>query len=58
MMILSQIWLCRRNLVVPNSFRTGLKLANTNLLHSSLPVEFLKYFITDNFVTKMAEHAV
>ena len=41
--------------MVPNSFRTGLKLANTNLLHSSPPVEFLKLFITDDFVAKMAE---
>ena len=41
--------------MVPNSFRTGLKLENTNLLHSSPPVEFLKLFITDDFVTKMAE---
>ena len=48
-------WLCRRNVVVPNSFRTGRKLENTNLLHSSPPVEFLKLFITDDFVTKMAE---
>ena len=41
--------------MVPNSFRTSLKLENTNLLHSSPPVEFLKLFITDDFVTKMAE---
>ena len=41
--------------MVPNSFKTGLKLENTNLLHSSPPVEFLKLFITDDFVTKMAE---
>ena len=37
------------------SFRTGFKLENTNLLHSSPPVEFLKLFITDDFVIKMAE---
>ena len=42
-------------LVVPNSFKTSFKLENTNLLHSSPPVEFLKLFITDDFVTKMAE---
>ena len=41
--------------MVPNSFRTSLKLENTNLLLSSPPVEFLKLFITDDFVTKMAE---
>ena len=41
--------------MVPNSFRTGLKLENTNLLHSSPPVEFLNLFLTDDFVTKMAE---
>ena len=38
--------------MVPNSFRT---VENTNLLHSSLLVEFLKLFITDDFVTKMSE---
>ena len=41
--------------VVPNSSRTGPKLENTNLLHSSSAVEFFKLFITDDFVTKMAE---
>ena len=41
--------------MVPNSFRTGLKLENTNLLHSSPTAEFLKLFITDDFVIKMAE---
>ena len=46
---------CRRIFVVPNSFRTSLKLENTNLLHSSPPVEFLKLFITGDFVPKMAE---
>ena len=40
--------------MVPNSLRTGPKLENTNL-HSSQPVEFFKFFITDDFVTKMAE---
>ena len=40
--------------MVPNSSRTGPKLENTNLLHSSSAVEFFKLFITD-FVTKMAE---
>ena len=35
--------------------KTGPKLENTNLLHSSPPVEFFKLFITDDFVTKMAE---
>ena len=48
--------------MVPNSSRTGPKLENTNLLHSSSAVEFFKLFITDDFVTKMAEqtdfHAV
>ena len=53
--LIQKIELCRRNLVVPYSFRTGLKLANTNLLHSSSPVEFLKLFLTDDFVSKMAE---
>ena len=42
--------------VVPNSSRTGPKLENTNLLHSSSAVKFFKLFITDDFVTKMAEH--
>ena len=41
--------------MVPNSSRTGPKLENTNLLPSSSPVEFFKLFITDDFVTKMAE---
>ena len=41
--------------MIPNSYRTGPKLENTNLLHSSPPVEFFKLFITDAFVTKMAE---
>ena len=35
--------------------KKGPKLENTNLLHSSPPVEFFKLFITDDFVTKMAE---
>ena len=37
--------------------KPGPKLENTNLLHSSAPVEFFKLFITDDFVTKskMAE---
>ena len=43
--------------MVPNSSRTGSKLENTNLLHSLAPVEFFKLFITDDFVTKMAEQA-
>ena len=44
--------------MVPNYSRAGLKFENTNLLvlHSFLPVEFFKLFITDDFVTKMAEH--
>ena len=41
--------------MVPYSSRTGHKLENTNLLHSSLAVEFFKHFLTDDFVTKMAE---
>ena len=45
--------------MVPNSSRIGPKLDNTitciNLLHSSSAVEFFKLFITDDFVTKMAE---
>ena len=43
--------------MIPNSSRTGPKLENTNLLvpYSSPPVEFFKLFITDDFVTKMAE---
>ena len=41
--------------VVPNSSRTGSKLENTNLLHSSAAVEFFKLFISDDFVTKMAD---
>ena len=48
--------------MVPKFFRTGLKFENTNLLHSSPPVEFFKLFITDDFVSKTAEqtnfHAV
>ena len=50
-------WLCRRISVAPNSSRIGRKLENTDLLvlHSSLPVEFVKLFITDLFITKMAE---
>ena len=40
--------------MVPNSSRTGPKLENTNLLHSSSAVEFFKLFITGDFVTKMA----
>ena len=35
--------------------KTGPKLENTNPLHSSPPVEIFKLFITDDFVTKMAE---
>ena len=35
--------------------KPGPKLENTILLHSSTPVQFFKFFITDNFVTKMAE---
>ena len=41
--------------MVANSSRIGPKFENTNLLHSSPPVEFFKLFITDDFVTKMAE---
>ena len=41
--------------MVPNSSRTDPELENTNLLHSSSAVEFFKLFITDDFVTKMAE---
>ena len=41
--------------MVLNSSRTGPKLENTYLLHSSSSVEFFKLFITDDFVTKMAE---
>ena len=41
--------------MVPNSSRTGPKLENTNLIHSPPPVELFKLFITDDFVTKMAE---
>ena len=41
--------------MVVNSSRTGLKLENTNLLHSSPLVEFLKLFTMDDFITKMAE---
>ena len=48
-------WLCRGISVVPNSSRTGPKLKNTSLLHSSSAVEFFKLFVTDVFVTKMAE---
>ena len=48
--------------VVPYSSRTGPKLENTSLLYSSPPVKLFKLFITDDFVTKMAEqtnfHAV
>ena len=48
--------------MVPNSSRTAPKLENTSLLHSPPPIEFFKLFITDDFVTKMAEqtnfHAV
>ena len=40
---------------MPNSSRTAPKLESTNLLYSSSPVEFFKLFITDDFVTKMAE---
>ena len=38
--------------MTPNSYKTGSKLENTNLLHSSPPVEFFKH---DDFVTKIAE---
>ena len=48
-------WLCRRILVILNSSRTGPKLENSNLLHSSPPVGFFKLFIIDHFVVKMAE---
>ena len=41
--------------MVLNSLRTVPKLENTNLLHSSSAVEFFKLFITDYFVTQMAE---
>ena len=41
--------------MVPNSSRTGTKLENTSLLHTPPPVELFKLFITDDFVTKMAE---
>ena len=43
--------------MVPNSSRIGPKLENTDLLvlHFSPPVEFFKLFITDHFITKMAE---
>ena len=41
--------------MVPNSSRTGPKLENTNLLHTSSAVEFFKLFITDDFVTEMTE---
>ena len=41
--------------MIPNSYKTCPKLENTNLQHSSSPVEFFKVFITDDFVTKMAE---
>ena len=48
-------WLCRRILVILNSSRTGPKLENSNLLHSSSLVGFFKLFIIDHFVVKMAE---
>ena len=35
----------------PNCSRTGPKLENTNLLHSSSAVEFFKLFITDDFLS-------
>ena len=38
--------------MIPNSYKTGSKLENTNLLHPSPPVEFFKH---DDFVTKIAE---
>ena len=43
--------------MVPNSSRVRPKLENTNLLvlRSSPPVEFFKLFITDHFITKVAE---
>ena len=39
----------------PNSYKMGPKLENTNLVHSSPQVGFFKLFLTDSFVTKMAE---
>ena len=41
--------------MVPKSSRTGPKLENTSLLHSSPPVELFKLYLTDDFVTKMTE---
>ena len=41
--------------MIPSSSKTGPKLKNTNLLHSSPSVEFFKLFITDDFVPKMGE---
>ena len=41
--------------MVPNSSKTSSKLENTNVLHSSPPVEFFKLSITGDFVTKMAK---
>ena len=40
--------------MVPSFSRKCRKLENTNLLHSSSAFEFFKFFITDDFVTKMA----
>ena len=47
----------QRNFSIPNSYKTGPKLENTNLLvlYSSPPTDFFKLFLIDNFVTKMAE---
>ena len=42
----------QRNFSDPQLFQ---KLENTNLLRCSPPLEFFKLFITDDFVTKMAE---
>ena len=43
--------------MIPNSSRIGPKLENTNLivLHSSPSLEFFNFFITDDFVSKMAD---
>ena len=43
--------------MIPNSYKAVPELENTNLLHSSPSVEFFKLFITDDFVTKMAEQS-
>ena len=39
----------------PSTAGSSPKLDNTSLLHSPPPVELFKLFITDDFVTKMAE---